>query len=56
MKKLSYHTVLAFIFTSQALSMMGCAQHIKVFECKAKCADTTLECRTAVDTNELNIP
>jgi len=56
MKKLSYHTVLAFIFASQALSMMGCSQHVKSFECKAKCADTMLECKTAVNTNELNIP
>jgi len=56
MKKIIYHIVLAFIFASQALSMIGCSQHVKSFECKAKCADTSLECKTAVNTNELNIP
>jgi len=56
MKKILNHLILAFIFATQSVFLIGCSQHIKVFECKAKCAETTLECRTAVDTNEINIP
>ena len=51
------HLVLAFIFTVQMVSLQGCAQHVKVFECKLNCADkSTMECKTSVSGIELDVP
>ena len=55
--KVLNHLVLAFIFLVQMVSLQGCAQHIKVFECKLDCADkSTMECRTSVSGIELDMP
>ena len=55
MKKLSYHIVLAFIFATQTVWLLGCSHHVKSFECKVKCKDTTLECKTSVRGGELDL-
>ena len=55
MKKITSNIILAFIFASQALSMAGCSHHAKVFECKANCKDTTLECKADVRGGELDL-
>ena len=55
MKTVAYNLVLAFIFATQALSLAGCAQHVKVYECKADCNNNTLECRTAISSSELDL-
>ncbi len=55
MKKILNHTILAFIFTTQSIFLIGCTQHVKVFECKVKCEETTLECKTAVSGSEIDL-
>ena len=56
MKKLLNHSILAFIFVTQMVSLAGCTQHVKVFECKLDCVDGgQVECRTSVSGTELDI-
>ena len=55
MKKVLNQVVLAFIFATQAFSLAGCTQHVKVFECSLDCADESkLKCSTAVSGSELD--
>ena len=44
MKKLSYHIVLAFIFATQTVWLLGCTHTVETFKCKAECENVTLEC------------
>jgi len=46
--------LLVVITLSCWIIFTGCAQHVKVFECKANCDDTTLECTTSVSGSELD--
>ena len=56
MKKILNHMVLAFIFITQTALLAGCAQHVKVFECKLDCNNgSQVECKTSVSGVELDL-
>ena len=52
-----WSTLIALVLMVSLVVMQGCSSQVKVFECKLDCADkSSMECRTSVDSEELEIP